>query len=97
MDRLNFIKNTTLALGAGFTLPTALHYDIKPVQPDSVKNWEDIRNHFLLEDDKIYMAQMLLASHPTPVRDAIKKHREAFDANPSDTGTKTSKLQNRSY
>ncbi len=43
------------------------------------------------------MAQMLLASHPTPVRDAIKKHREAFDANPSDTGTKTSKLQNRSY
>lgn len=82
MDRLNFIKNTTLALGAGFALPTAIHYN-NTVQPDSVKSWEDIRNHFLLEDDKIHMAQMLLASHPAPVRDAIKKHREAFDANPS--------------
>jgi selenocysteine lyase/cysteine desulfurase len=30
------------------------------------------------------MTQMLLASHPKPVRDAIEKHRDALDANPVD-------------
>jgi len=29
------------------------------------------------------MAQMLLASHPKPVRDAIAKHRAAYDASPA--------------
>lgn len=40
-----------------------------------------MRKQFLLTNDRIHMAQMLLASHPLPVRKAIQKHRDKFEEN----------------
>ncbi len=88
MDRRKFILNSALTLGASAILPGCRP---DPAQQDktttgevpaSFETWADIRNQFLLSNDKIHMSQMLLASHPKPVRDAINMHRKGFDENP---------------
>jgi selenocysteine lyase/cysteine desulfurase len=48
----------------------------------SLETWEDIRNQFEINPDRIHMAQMLFASHPKPVRDTIEMHRKGLDMNP---------------
>lgn len=45
-------------------------------------NWDAVRAQFDLSEDRIHMSAMLIASHPTPVRDAIDKHRRGLDADP---------------
>lgn len=83
MDRKKFLRDAGFALSAGIMLPSFTRNPPLP-QPYSLDNWLDIRNQFLLEKDKIHMAQMLFASHPTPVREAIEFHRKKFDANPAE-------------
>jgi isopenicillin-N epimerase len=51
----------------------------KPVGPPS---WDALRAMFRLRPDRIHLAGMLLASHPTPVRDAIEELRRRFDEDP---------------
>jgi selenocysteine lyase/cysteine desulfurase len=43
-----------------------------------------VRSQFLLTHDRIHMTGFLLASHPTPVREAIETHRRGLDENPAD-------------
>lgn len=87
MDRRKFLLNSAV-VGAGTVLaqcskPAAA--TDKPVEDKvSYETWDDIRNQFRLAPGRIHMSQMLLASHPKPVRDAIEMHRDAFDANPVD-------------
>ncbi|QHJ10724.1 Isopenicillin N epimerase [Paraglaciecola mesophila] len=47
-------------------------------------DWQALRNLFPLTRDYIQLSTFLLASHPKPVSQAIEKHRQAFDENPSD-------------
>lgn len=87
MDRRKFLFNTAF-VGAGSLLTQCS----KPVAPGdspveekvSYETWDDIRKQFRLAPGRIHMTQMLLSSHPKPVRDAIEKHRDALDANPVD-------------
>jgi selenocysteine lyase/cysteine desulfurase len=44
--------------------------------------WDSIRAQFPLSRDLIHLAGFFLASHPTPVRDAIERHRAGLDADP---------------
>lgn len=81
MDRKQFLRNTAIAMGVGLTNPTSLRFDSFSPSFDS---WADIRAQFSLEKGKIHMAQMLLASHPKPVKDAIENHRKKFDENPTE-------------
>lgn len=83
MDRKQFLRHTGIALGIGLTYPASFRYDSSFLNL-SFDSWSDIRNQFPLEKGKIHMAQMLLASHPKPVKDAIENHRKNFDANPSE-------------
>lgn len=83
MDRKQFLRNTGIALGIGLTHPASFSFDLSQTS-FSFDKWSDIRNQFPLEKGKIHMAQMLLASHPKPVDDAIKNHRENFNANPTE-------------
>lgn len=83
MDRLQFIKNSTITLGAGLAFPGKITFN-SVEEESSFETWNDIRAQFPLVNGKIHMAQMLLASHPKPVRDAIEKHRKEFDANPTE-------------
>lgn len=47
------------------------------------QEWEDVRAHFELDPEWVHMAGLLLASHPTPVREAIARHRRELDENPA--------------
>lgn len=84
MDRRQFLVRTGAALGASL-LSGLTGLPLPPVraQPEGqVPGWESVRAQFLLSADVIHMAGFFLASHPTPVRDAIERHRRGFDANP---------------
>lgn len=80
MERRSFLQKAGVAIGAGLALPALTGFDSLPLDP-LFPNFADVRGLFLLEKGKIHMAQMLLASHPTPVRNAIEYHRKMFDAN----------------
>ena len=90
MDRRKFLQNSGFVAGASVVLPvlsctqsTATDSPLKKVEKDlSLDNWTGVRNNFNLTPDRIHMAQMLLASHPVPVREAIEKHRKSLDENP---------------
>ena len=86
MNRRHFLRNTGLSIGSAVITPTALT-NLSPLNLPSLHSpldtWSGVRSEFILDHHHIQMAQMLLASHPRRVRDAIAKHRLAFDENPA--------------
>lgn len=50
--------------------------------PQSSPDWQAVRGQFPLAPDLIHLAGFFLASHPTPVRQAIERHRAGLDADP---------------
>ena len=87
MLRRDFLVRSGLLVGAGllagpFTQsPTANSESRQPAR-GQLNGWEAIRRQFPLAPDLIHMSCFFLASHPTPVRDAIERHRHALDENP---------------
>lgn len=90
MLRRAFLRKTGVLLGAA---PAAgvLRYrspieasdgNGSPRQFDPT-DWEEVRDQFALTRDRIHMATFLLASHPRPVAEAIRRHRAAFDEDPA--------------
>jgi isopenicillin-N epimerase len=55
----------------------------KPAAVEPLASWSAVRAEFPLSREYIHLALMLLASHPRPVREAIERHRRAFDENPA--------------
>lgn len=47
-------------------------------------SWEAVRANFELDPAYIHMAGLLIASHPYPVREAIREHRVSLNENPAD-------------
>ena len=82
MKRRSFLFRTGVALGTGAMIPQVLGNI--PSSPPNYDSWASIRSQFNLKPGINHMSQMLLASHPTPVREAIEKHRKAFDENPAE-------------
>jgi selenocysteine lyase/cysteine desulfurase len=84
MDRRRFLIRTGAALGAsllsGVTDSRSVRADSRPTP--SLDSWEAVRAQFSLSPDLIHMAGFFLASHPTPVREAIERHRRGLDADP---------------
>jgi selenocysteine lyase/cysteine desulfurase len=84
MHRRQFLIRTGAVLGAsllsGLTGPPILPAGGRP--ESGFTGWESVRAQFPLSPDVIHMAGFFLASHPTPVREAIERHRRGFDANP---------------
>lgn len=59
----------------------------KLVQDDSVaaldaNDWASVRAQFKLSPEFVHISNFFLASNPKPVRDAMARHRQAFDENP---------------
>lgn len=84
MDRRDFLVRTGLALSAAVlaeTLPWSRAL-AQPPAPSRLDSWEAVRDQFLLSRDAIHLSCFFLASHPSPVREAIETHRRALDANP---------------
>ena len=91
MNRRKFLQSSGLAIGTASVLTGASFSSCNSntssaangTVPEFDGSWESVRAQFDLDHSHIQMAQMLLASHPKPVRDAIKKHRDAYDTNPA--------------
>jgi selenocysteine lyase/cysteine desulfurase len=83
IGRRNFLVRTGLALGTA-VLTSAYHHAFADQQPPQwrFKNWDDLRAQFPLAPQLIHLAAFFLASHPTPVRDAIERHRAGLDVDP---------------
>ena len=82
MDRRSFLTRAGAVAAAG-PLVGALPSPRAEARPPAPDDWEAVRAHFELDPDWIHMAGLLLASHPTPVREAIERHRRALNRNPA--------------
>ncbi|WP_413933429.1 aminotransferase class V-fold PLP-dependent enzyme [Nitrospira sp. BLG_1] len=83
IGRRGFLVRTGLALSAA-VLASAASRTMANQQPLPYRftNWENLRTQFPLSPQLIHLAAFFLASHPTPVRDAIDRHRAGLDADP---------------
>src|SRR5690349_17943957 len=86
MNRREFLVRTGLTLGAEALVARFLQPQVRAdgAAPARVDAWDRVRAQFALTRDRIHMAGFLLASHPTPVREAIDTHRRGLDANPGE-------------
>jgi isopenicillin-N epimerase len=85
MDRRNFLVRSGLALGTSLLagqLPLLYSSNALPALSARPLEWQAIRDQFPLSPDLIHLAGFFLASHPTPVREAIERHRRGLDADP---------------
>lgn len=83
LGRRDFLVRTGLALGAALLAEPRPRALANPSSPQGkLENWEDIRAQFPLSPQLIHLAAFFLASHPTPVREAIERHRAGLDADP---------------
>lgn len=83
VGRRGFLVRTGLALGAAVwaqACPRAMA-DQHPPQR-RLNDWGELRAQFPLSPQLIHLAAFFLASHPTPVREAIERHRAGLDADP---------------
>ncbi|UVT18050.1 MAG: aminotransferase class V-fold PLP-dependent enzyme [Nitrospira sp.] len=83
MGRRGFLVRTGLAFSAA-VLAGAFDRALADQQPIQSKgsSWDDLRAQFPLSPQLIHLAAFFLASHPTPVREAIERHRAGLDADP---------------
>jgi selenocysteine lyase/cysteine desulfurase len=83
IDRRGFLVRSGLALGAAF-LSSRLSPPLNRAlaESSSTRDWQSVRDQFPLSRDLIHLAGFFLASHPTPVREAIERHRAGLDADP---------------
>ncbi|HWG96863.1 MAG TPA: aminotransferase class V-fold PLP-dependent enzyme [Nitrospira sp.] len=83
MGRRGFLVRTGLALSAA-VLASAYDRASADQQPpqSGFKSWDDLRAQFPLSPQLIHLAAFFLASHPTPVRQAIERHRTGLDSDP---------------
>lgn len=84
MNRRDFLVRTGLALSAAVLTGNVPISRVLAgsAQPFPLDSWEAVRDQFPLARDVIHMSPFFLASHPTPVREAIEAHRRGLDANP---------------
>ncbi len=83
MGRRDFLVRTGLTLSAALlagTSPRVLAGQSSPQR--AFTSWDSLRAQFPLSPRLIHLAAFFLASHPTPVREAIERHRDGLDADP---------------
>jgi selenocysteine lyase/cysteine desulfurase len=78
--RRRFLAASTALLATPGGLLAAVAAQSKPLPP--LDTWDAVRATFRLTPKYRHFAGFYLASHPTPVRDAIDAFRAALDANP---------------
>lgn len=83
IGRRGFLVRTGVALSAAILAEACSHTLASQQAPrNTFTNWEDLRAQFPLSSHLIHLAAFFLASHPTPVREAIERHRAGLDADP---------------
>lgn len=82
--RRDFIKGTvsaSIASGVILASPTQAMDEESRTYMD-INDWASVRAQFKLSSDYVHISNFFLASNPLPVREAMARHRDAFDANP---------------
>ena len=83
IGRRGFLVRTGLTLSAAVLAGAQPRASAEQATSSSrLKSWEDLRAQFPLSPQLIHLAAFFLASHPTPVREAIERHRAGLDADP---------------
>jgi len=88
MDRRGFLTRTGLTFAAAaLAQGTASHAGpalrVSAAAPGAdLQSWDAVRDLFSLSRDVLHFGGLYLASHPTPVREAIEAHRRGLDENP---------------
>jgi selenocysteine lyase/cysteine desulfurase len=83
IDRRRFLLNTGLtAAGMAASFRSVIASPIGSERSFDAGSWESIRGQFGVAPEYIHMSSFFLASHPSPVREAIEKHRRGLDDNP---------------
>jgi len=83
INRRNFLVRSGLAIGAALLAAEApVSTAIANSPPLKLDTWQAVREQFQLSRDSIHLAGFFLASHPTPIRAAIERHRLGLDADP---------------
>ena len=83
INRRGFLVHSGLAIGAALlAVETPISTAVANSLPLKLDDWKAVREQFQLSPDVVHLAGFFLASHPTPVRAAIERHRRGLDANP---------------
>ncbi|MDH4087764.1 MAG: aminotransferase class V-fold PLP-dependent enzyme [Nitrospira sp.] len=83
IGRRGFLVRTGLTLSAAVLAGAQPRASAEQATSSSrLKSWEDLRAQFPLSPQLIHLAAFFLASHPTPVREAIERHRAGLDTDP---------------
>jgi selenocysteine lyase/cysteine desulfurase len=80
MDRRAFFKGGLVGVGA-LAVPGCATESTPSLGENP--SWADVRAQFKLTRERVHMAGFLLASHPRQVADAIERHRDGFDRDPT--------------
>jgi isopenicillin-N epimerase len=83
VSRRSFLALQGAALGAAFVPGRLLAEVVARTEPmPKLGDWNAVRALFRLTPEYRHFAGFFIASHPTPVRQAIEAFRDALDANP---------------
>ncbi|HXC66608.1 MAG TPA: aminotransferase class V-fold PLP-dependent enzyme [Nitrospiraceae bacterium] len=83
IDRRDFLLQSGMVIGAAvLAVQTPLPKAFGSSPPLKLDSWQAVRAQFQLSRDFIHLAGFFLASHPTPVREAIERHRKRLEADP---------------
>jgi selenocysteine lyase/cysteine desulfurase len=80
VDRRSFLGLASL-VAAGCGAPPTGRGAVRAATRASDK-WAVLREDFLLAKDRVHLGNLLLASNPRPVRDAVERHRKRLDEDP---------------
>jgi selenocysteine lyase/cysteine desulfurase len=83
IDRRDFLLQSGMVIGAAvLAAQTPLPKAFGSSPPLKLDSWQAVREQFQLSRDFVHLAGFFLASHPTPVREAIERHRKRLEADP---------------
>ena len=83
VNRRSFLVRSGMAIGAALlAAEPPVSTAIASSPPLKLDSWQAVRAQFQLSRDFIHLAGFFLASHPTPVREAIERHRKRLEADP---------------
>ena len=83
INRRDFLIRSGMAISAALLAAEApVSTAIASSPPLTFNSWQAVREQFQLSRDFIHLAGFFLASHPTPVRAAIERHRRGLEADP---------------
>lgn len=82
LDRKQFLARGGVALAGVAALGSLEEVPRSEASDESLRDWAAVRRQFRLNPSVTHFGTFLLASHPTPVRNAIERHRRRLDANP---------------